>query len=62
MTREEIEVVLFHSALATRRDGEIVVALFDGNPMRCVAMFRGSPEAVFALAEELGSALESDAE
>lgn len=58
--REEVKVVVFHSALAVRDDGSVVIALFNGDPVACVAMLRGSVEAAESLAEVLGSALSAD--
>lgn len=56
-----MEVVIFESAIASRANGAIVIALFDGSPQACVAIVKGSREAVRALRRALGSALKSDA-
>lgn len=53
----EGEAVTFHFAMATRRDDLIVIALFDGDPIRNVVLLKGSIEAVRGLHEKLGSAL-----
>jgi hypothetical protein len=56
-----MRAVTFRSAVAgvDRQHNDVVIALFNGSPARCVGILRTSPQAAEALRKALGSIVKS---
>jgi hypothetical protein len=54
-----MEPVIFSSALVTRNDGMIVIALFNGDPPATQTLIAGDEDAVRSLADALNETLSS---
>lgn len=54
-----METVTFHSAIVTRADEMIVIALFNGDPPATQTLIAGDEDAVRALASALNETLSS---